>query len=116
MKWLYERENHVINLTIHLPTECGGKNFHFIHKSANEESVALGSILSAFEYGGQKCSALSRMYVPQSKWPAIKEKMLSVQKEIKVGSALEKETLVSAVIDDKVSISYMYCSGLIDMN
>lgn len=48
--------------------ECGGKNFHFVHCSADVESVVTGSIRSAFEFNGQKCSALSRMYVPESLW------------------------------------------------
>lgn len=48
--------------------ECGGKNFHFIHPSADVTSVVNGTIRSAFEFCGQKCSACSRMYVPESLW------------------------------------------------
>ncbi|XP_052082870.1 delta-1-pyrroline-5-carboxylate dehydrogenase, mitochondrial-like [Mytilus californianus] len=81
--------------------ECGGKNFHFVHKSGDLESVVNGTIRSAFEYGGQKCSACSRMYIPQSMWPEVKEKMLKIHKKIKVGSPLDVETFVSAIIDDK---------------
>jgi Aldehyde dehydrogenase family len=51
--------------------ECGGKNFHFIHPTADVTSVVNGSIRSAFEYCGQKCSACSRMYVPESLWPKV---------------------------------------------
>ena len=40
--------------------ECGGKNYHFVHNSADVRHVAVGTIRSAFEYGGQKCSACSR--------------------------------------------------------
>uniref|UniRef100_A0A671RPE3 Aldehyde dehydrogenase 4 family, member A1 n=1 Tax=Sinocyclocheilus anshuiensis TaxID=1608454 RepID=A0A671RPE3_9TELE len=65
--------------------ECGGKNFHFVHKSAEVRSVVTGSIRSAFEYGGQKCSACSRMYVPDSLWPQIKQQLLDVLRQIKVG-------------------------------
>uniref|UniRef100_A0A2C9JDU1 Multifunctional fusion protein n=3 Tax=Biomphalaria glabrata TaxID=6526 RepID=A0A2C9JDU1_BIOGL len=81
--------------------ECGGKNMHFVHPSADIDSVVTGSIRSAFEYNGQKCSALSRMYVPQSLWPQIKSRMLSIVKEIKVGSPLDRESFVTAVVDDK---------------
>lgn len=81
--------------------ECGGKNFHFVHQSANVESVINGTIRSAFEYGGQKCSACSRMYVPQSLWPKIKEGLVEAQKQIKYGSPLEADSFLSAVIDDK---------------
>nr|XP_023693400.1 delta-1-pyrroline-5-carboxylate dehydrogenase, mitochondrial [Paramormyrops kingsleyae] len=82
--------------------ECGGKNFHFVHKSADVRSVATGTIRSAFEYSGQKCSACSRMYVPDSLWPRIKQELLDVQKQLKVGNPVEDfSTFFSAVIDDK---------------
>ncbi|KAM9410490.1 delta-1-pyrroline-5-carboxylate dehydrogenase, mitochondrial [Pholidichthys leucotaenia] len=85
-----------------LAGECGGKNFHFIHNSADIQSVVMGTIRSAFEYGGQKCSACSRMYVPDSMWPQIKEQLLDIHKEIKVGDPVEDfTTYFSAVIDDK---------------
>ncbi|XP_048028614.1 delta-1-pyrroline-5-carboxylate dehydrogenase, mitochondrial [Megalobrama amblycephala] len=82
--------------------ECGGKNFHFVHKSADVHSVVTGTIRSAFEYGGQKCSACSRMYVPDSLWPQIKQGLLDVHKQIKLGDPVEDfGTFFSAVIDDK---------------
>lgn len=85
-----------------LAGECGGKNFHFVHKSADVQSVVMGTIRSAFEYGGQKCSACSRMYVPDTLWPQIKQGLLSVHKEIKVGDPVKDfSTFFSAVIDDK---------------
>ncbi|XP_038551421.1 LOW QUALITY PROTEIN: delta-1-pyrroline-5-carboxylate dehydrogenase, mitochondrial [Micropterus salmoides] len=85
-----------------LAGECGGKNFHFVHKSADVESVVKGTIRSAFEYGGQKCSACSRMYVPDSMWPQIKRQLLDIHRNIKVGDPVEDfSTFFSAVIDDK---------------
>lgn len=81
--------------------ECGGKNFHFVHPSADVETVVASSIRAAFEYSGQKCSALDRMYVPQSLWPEIKKGLLEIRNQLKVGSPLEPETFVSAVIDDR---------------
>ncbi|CAG2055129.1 unnamed protein product, partial [Timema podura] len=51
--------------------ECGGKNYHFVHPSADVTSVVMATIRSAFEFCGQKCSACSRMYVPQSLWPQV---------------------------------------------
>lgn len=51
--------------------ECGGKNYHFVHPSADVESVVNGTIKSAFEYNGQKCSACSRAYVPESLWSKV---------------------------------------------
>ncbi|CAK6981267.1 delta-1-pyrroline-5-carboxylate dehydrogenase%2C mitochondrial [Scomber scombrus] len=85
-----------------LAGECGGKNFHFVHKSADIDSVVTGTIRSAFEYGGQKCSACSRMYVPDSIWPTIRQKLLDIHKHIAVGDPVEDfSTFFSAVIDDK---------------
>uniref|UniRef100_A0A8C9ZSJ9 Multifunctional fusion protein n=1 Tax=Sander lucioperca TaxID=283035 RepID=A0A8C9ZSJ9_SANLU len=85
-----------------LAGECGGKNFHFVHKSADVESVVNGTIRSAFEYGGQKCSACSRMYVPDSTWPAIREGLLAVHSQLTVGDPVKDfSTFFSAVIDDK---------------
>jgi len=51
--------------------ECGGKNYHLIHESADLENVAYCSVRGAFEYSGQKCSATARMYVPESCWPEV---------------------------------------------
>lgn len=53
--------------------ECGGKNFHFVHSSADVDSVITSTIRSSFEYSGQKCSACSRMYVPESLWPKVRD-------------------------------------------
>ncbi|XP_041835908.1 delta-1-pyrroline-5-carboxylate dehydrogenase, mitochondrial isoform X1 [Melanotaenia boesemani] len=85
-----------------LAGECGGKNFHFVHTSADVQSVVMGTIRSAFEYGGQKCSACSRMYVPDSMWPQIKQQLLEVLKKVRVGDPVEDfSTFFSAVIDEK---------------
>ena len=51
--------------------ECGGKNFHLIHETADLQSVINGTLRSAFEYSGQKCSACSRVYVPESVWSQV---------------------------------------------
>uniref|UniRef100_A0A8C8VN85 Multifunctional fusion protein n=1 Tax=Pelusios castaneus TaxID=367368 RepID=A0A8C8VN85_9SAUR len=85
-----------------LAGECGGKNFHFVHSSADVPSVVNGTLRSAFEYSGQKCSACSRLYAPDSLWPQIKEKLLEEHGKIKVGDpAQDFGTFFSAVIDDK---------------
>ncbi len=81
--------------------ECGGKNYHFVHSSADVDSVVSSTIRSAFEYQGQKCSACSRMYVPESLWPKVKEGLAETQKTLKVGPATDFDTFMSAVIDDK---------------
>ncbi|KAJ1065459.1 hypothetical protein K5549_016255, partial [Capra hircus] len=84
------------------PLECGGKNFHFVHRSADVDSVVSGTLRSAFEYGGQKCSACSRLYAPRSLWPQIKGRLLEELSGIKVGNPAEDfGTFFSAVIDAK---------------
>lgn len=81
--------------------ECGGKNFHFIHESADIDTAVNCTIRSAYGYGGQKCSACSRMYVPESKWAEVKDLLVQKHKELKLGSPEDYDTFVSAVIDDK---------------
>jgi 1-pyrroline-5-carboxylate dehydrogenase len=80
--------------------ECGGKNFHFVHPSAEVKTVAAATIRSAFEFSGQKCSACSRMYVPGSLWKQVKQNMLDIVCQIKVGSPLDYSNFMSAVIDE----------------
>lgn len=79
--------------------ETGGKNFHLVHSSANVASVINNTIRGAFEFQGQKCSATSRMYVPESLWPSIKKGLLEEMVKIKVGQPDEFDTFVGAVID-----------------
>ncbi|XP_076802657.1 delta-1-pyrroline-5-carboxylate dehydrogenase, mitochondrial-like [Clavelina lepadiformis] len=79
--------------------ECGGKNYHFVHSSADVESVVNGTIRSAFEFGGQKCSACSRAYVPKSLWPQVRDGLLDKHKDIKMGNPDDFSVFLSAVID-----------------
>lgn len=79
--------------------ECGGKNFHFVHSSACVTSVVNGTIKSAFEFGGQKCSACSRAYIPRSIWPQVKLGLLAIHKEIELGEPGNYSSFLSAVID-----------------
>jgi 1-pyrroline-5-carboxylate dehydrogenase len=79
--------------------ETGGKNFHFLHESADVPSVVNHSIRAAFEYSGQKCSALSRMYVPDTLWPQVRSMLISECAKIKMGQPDDFEVLVTSVID-----------------
>ena len=79
--------------------ETGGKNFHFVHPSANVKNVVNNTIRSAFEYNGQKCSACSRMYVPSSLWPEIQEGLIETVKLLKMGQPDDFSTFITAVID-----------------
>jgi len=81
--------------------ECGGKNYHFVHPTAEVDTVVASTIRSAFEYQGQKCSACSRIYAPESLWPQIKEGLIATQKSLKMGSVNDADSFMSAVIDRK---------------
>lgn len=81
--------------------ECGGKNYHFVHPSADVDSVATSTIRAAFEYCGQKCSACSRAYIPESLWSQIKPKLLKLRDSLKVGDVTDFTSFTSAVIDEK---------------
>ena len=81
--------------------ETGGKDFIFVHPSANIQDVIINTIRGAFEYQGQKCSAASRMYVPRSLWPKIKEGITSLAEDIKMGDIKDANNFMNAVIDEK---------------
>ena len=79
--------------------ETGGKDFVFVHASADPEAVSTALIRGAFEYQGQKCSAASRAYIPSNLWPSIKEMMLDEIKTIKMGDITDFSNFIGAVID-----------------
>lgn len=81
--------------------ETGGKDFVVAHPSANPAQVATALARGAFEYQGQKCSAASRAYLPDSLWPAIKETLLKQVKSFKMGSPEDFTNFINAVIDEK---------------
>lgn len=102
--WLWRAVGENISNYVNFPRligECGGKNYHFIHPSADVESVVTGTIRSAFEFCGQKCSACSRIYVPESLWPKVKEGLIKIQNTLKISDVREFDSFSSAVIDDK---------------
>ncbi len=80
--------------------ETGGKDFIFVHHSANPLEVATAIVRGSFEYQGQKCSAASRAYIPESLWPQIKNYVLDMTAEIKVGDVRNFDNFVNAVIDE----------------
>ena len=80
--------------------ETGGKDFVVAHPSANVKQVATGIVRGAFEFQGQKCSAASRAYVPQSMWPALKEQLITDVKSMKMGSPEDCGNFITAVIHE----------------
>lgn len=81
--------------------ECGGKNYHFVHRTADVRSVVTGTIRSAFEYCGQKCSACARIYVPRSLYEPITRGLLEERAKLKVADTTDFSSFMGAVIDDK---------------
>ena len=91
--------------------ETGGKDFIVVHASADPQEVAVAAVRGAFEFQGQKCSAASRMYVPKSRWNDIRDRMVAMMKEIKVGDVRDFRNFMGAVIDRK---SFDKISGYIE--
>jgi 1-pyrroline-5-carboxylate dehydrogenase len=91
--------------------ETGGKDFVFAHPSADPQAVAVALVRGAFEYQGQKCSAASRAYIPESLWKAVRERMVSMVGEIRVGPPEDFTHFVNAVID---RASFDRIAGYID--
>lgn len=81
--------------------ETGGKDFILVHPSADVEIANTAIVRGAFEYQGQKCSAASRVYIPKSLWPAIKERMVRDISSFKMGGVEDFENFINAVIDEK---------------
>ncbi len=79
--------------------ETGGKDFVFVHSSTDVEAVATALLRGAYEYQGQKCSAVSRAYIPADVWPAVKDQLLDELQTLKMGDVLDFSNFMAAVID-----------------
>ncbi len=91
--------------------ETGGKDFVFVHPSADAKTVATALVRGAFEFQGQKCSAASRAYLPKTMWNEVKKHIGAMLTEIKVGDVQDFSNFVNAVIDET---SYDNCIDYID--
>ena len=81
--------------------ETGGKDFIMVHKSANCDEVATAITRGAFEYQGQKCSAASRVYIPENIWDNVKNRIVKDVSSFKMGSPEDTSNFINAVIDEK---------------
>nr|MCU0224034.1 aldehyde dehydrogenase family protein [Acidobacteriota bacterium] len=90
--------------------ETGGKDFVFVHASADPTAVVTALVRGAFEYQGQKCSAASRAYVPQSLWPKVRRALVEQLREVRVGDPCVYTHFMGAVID---KASYQNLTGAI---
>jgi len=91
--------------------ETGGKDFIVAHASADVQELAVAIVRGGFEYQGQKCSAASRIYIPQSLWPQVKDLVVAMMRDIKVGDVADFRTFMGAVIDRK---SFEKISGYLE--
>ena len=91
--------------------ETGGKDFIFAHDSADIDALVAALVRGAYEYQGQKCSAASRAYIPDSIWPQVKQRLLDEIATIKVGDVCDFRNFMNAVIDKN---AFNTISGYID--
>ena len=91
--------------------ETGGKDFIVVHPSADPQEVAVAAVRGAYEFQGQKCSAASRLYVPKSLWNDVRDRMVAMIKDIKMGDVRDFRNFMSAVIDKK---AFTKISGYIE--
>src|SRR5262249_30193978 len=91
--------------------ETGGKDFIVAHASADPDALVTAIVRGGFEYQGQKCSAASRAYIPESLWAKIKDKLVDTVNGISVGDVSDFRNFMGAVID---RASFKKLSGYID--
>jgi 1-pyrroline-5-carboxylate dehydrogenase len=81
--------------------ETGGKDFILAHESADVEALVVAIVRGGFEFQGQKCSAASRLYIPDTLWPKVKERLVEEVKQIKMGDVRDFRNFMGAVIDKR---------------
>jgi 1-pyrroline-5-carboxylate dehydrogenase len=91
--------------------ETGGKDFIFAHESADVDALVCAMVLGAFEYQGQKCSAASRAYIPESLWGKVRTGLEKEIGNVKMGDACDFTNLMNAVIDQA---SFTNIKGYLD--
>src|SRR5947208_3162030 len=87
--------------------ETGGKDFVIAHPSADVDALAVAIVRGGFEFQGQKCSAVSRVYIPRSIWDGVRDRMVAMIDDIGMGDIQDFSNFMGAVIDrrafDKIS-------------
>jgi 1-pyrroline-5-carboxylate dehydrogenase len=91
--------------------ETGGKDFIIAHPSADPTALAVAAVRGAYEFQGQKCSAASRLYVPRSMWKNVREQMIAMIDDIKMGDVRDFRNFMGAVIDRR---AFEKITGYID--
>ncbi|MBI4485888.1 MAG: L-glutamate gamma-semialdehyde dehydrogenase [Acidobacteria bacterium] len=91
--------------------ETGGKNFIVAHPSADLDALAVAIVRGGYEFQGQKCSAVSRIYIPKSLWTPVRDRLVAMIGEIKMGDVQDFRNFMGAVIDRR---SFDKISGYLD--
>jgi 1-pyrroline-5-carboxylate dehydrogenase len=81
--------------------ETGGKDFIVAHRSADVDALAVAMVRGAYEYQGQKCSAASRAYVPDTLWPDVRDRVVAMIEDIRMGDVADFRNFMGAVIDER---------------
>jgi 1-pyrroline-5-carboxylate dehydrogenase len=81
--------------------ETGGKDFIVAHPSADSQAFAVAVVRGGYEYQGQKCSAASRIYVPRSTWKDVRDRIVGMIGQIRMGDVRDFRNFMGAVIDRK---------------
>jgi 1-pyrroline-5-carboxylate dehydrogenase len=79
--------------------ETGGKDFIVAHASADVEALAVAMVRGAYEYQGQKCSAASRAYIPDTLWPEVRDRVTAMIGDLGMGDVGDFRNFMGAVID-----------------
>ena len=87
-------------------TEMGGKNPTIVTASADLEKAAIGVTRAAFGYGGQKCSACSRVLVDRTVKDAFLERLVLETQKLKVGDPTQRDVYLGPVINDAAVATY----------
>jgi 1-pyrroline-5-carboxylate dehydrogenase len=91
--------------------ETGGKDFVIAHPSADPDALRTALIRGAFEFQGQKCSAASRAYIPQSLWRQMGDDLVAEADSLSMGDVTDLSHFMGAVIDDR---AFQRLRGVLD--
>jgi 1-pyrroline-5-carboxylate dehydrogenase len=91
--------------------ETGGKDFVIAHPSADPAAFAAAVVRGGYEFQGQKCSAVSRIYVPRSLWTGVRDRMVAMIDDIRMGDVQDFRNFMGAVIDRR---AFEKIEGFID--
>jgi 1-pyrroline-5-carboxylate dehydrogenase len=89
--------------------EMGGKNPCIVTGRANLDHAAQGIVRSAYGMGGQKCSALSRLYVEESVADALLGRLARLASAIRIGDPLRRENWLGPVVNAGAHAHYSAC-------